>query len=214
MLNVVNESKEIITGLDSVTIQKWISGIKGGRTLTIDSTFPLSVIHAGHVIITKDGVYKPMPVTNSTEQLPTAAESSQTAGSAISGTVYVEVEATTEGAVKCAFSNGTIIYLNGTKATGNAVAGTKYYTKDTSNKTTVNVYDANGDEVYEYGSLPSNFSYAGVLYRSILASKPAASIMFNGEVNSETIPYPMTSILSAFSAACPNITFIKDEIAE
>lgn len=214
MLNVVNGSKEIITGLDSVTIQKWISGIKGGRTLTIDSTFPLDVIHAGHVIITKDGVYKPMPITNSTEALPTAAESSQTAGSAISGTVYVEVTATTAGAVKCAFSNGTIIYLNGSKATGNAVEGTKYYTKDTSNTTSVNIVDANGDEVFEYDSLPSNFTYAGVLYRSILASKPGASIMFNGEVNSETIPYPMTSILSAFSAACPNITFIKDENAE
>ena len=151
MLNVVNEGKEIITGLDSVTIQKWISGIKGGRTLTIDSTFPLSVIHAGHVIITKDGVYKPMPVVAQT---------------------------TTEGGE------------------------------------TVPVLDADGNPVYAYGSLPSGFAYAGVLYRSILASKPAASIMFNGEVNSETIPFAMTSILSAFKAACPNITFIKDETAE
>lgn len=151
MLNVVNESKEIITGLDSVTIQKWISGIKGGRTLTIDADFPLSVIHAGHVIITKDGDYKPMPLSQKTT---------------------------------------------------------------TSGGTTTPVVDEDGNPVYEYGTLPSGYAYAGVLYRSILASKPAASIMINGEVNSETVPYPMTSIKSAFKTACPHIVFIKDEIAE
>lgn len=73
----------------------------------------------------------------SVESLPVATVSSQTSGSAIVGTVYAGVASTAAGAVKCALSNGTIVYLSGTAATGNAVSGTTYYTKDTANKNTV-----------------------------------------------------------------------------
>lgn len=214
MLDLSGKKHQLVFGKDGVIIQKFIAGIKGGRALVVEeSAYPLSVIPAGHPVITKDGVYKPMPLTQSAEALPTAAESSQTAGSAISGTVYVEVTATTEGAVKCAFSNGTIIYLNGTKATGNAVSGTKYYTKDTSNTTSVGIVDADGNQVYELGTLPTGFAYAGIQYKSVLASKPAASVMTIGQVNIAALQFDMSGILSAFKAACPHIEFIKDEEA-
>lgn len=71
------------------------------------------------------------------EDFPTAAESAQTAGQAISGTVYEGVSAETEGAVKCAKADKTIVYLAAAAAIGNAVEGKTYYTKDTTNKTTV-----------------------------------------------------------------------------
>jgi hypothetical protein len=130
MLNDLTPNKQqIVFGDDSIVIQKYISGIKGGRTLDVTG-FAASVIKAGHVIIVKNGVYAPMPV---------------------------EGEA--------------------------------------------------------YAALPEGAEYAGVLYRSISAAKPAASIMTWGEVNSVAMPYPMDSILAAFKTACPHIDFIKDEEA-
>ena len=130
MLNDLTPNKQqIVFGDDSIVIQKYISGIKGGRTLDVTG-FADSVIKAGHVIIVKNGVYAPMPVS--------------------------------------------------------------------------------GDA---YAALPEGAAYAGVLYRSIPAAKPAASIMINGEVNSEAVPYAMDSILAAFKTACPHVVFIKDEEA-
>lgn len=136
--NLTKEKEQIVFGNDSVVIQKYISGIKGGRTLDMTG-YPFDVLNAGHVVITNgSGTYKPMPVVGTTVE---------------------------------------------------------------------------GVTTYAYGTLPANHSYAGVLYRSILTKEPAASIMTNGEVNSEAVPYAMTSILSAFKAACPQIVFIKDEEA-
>ena len=130
MLNDLSPKKnQIVFGDDSIVIQKYISGIKGGRTLDV-AGFAETVIKAGHVIIVKDGTYAPMPVEG-------------------------------EG----------------------------------------------------YAALPEGYEYAGILYRSIPTAKPAASIMFNGEVNEVAVPYPMGTILEAFKAACPHIVFIKDEEA-
>ena len=130
MLNDLTPNKQqIVFGDDSIVIQKYISGIKGGRTLDVTG-FAGKVIKAGHVIIVKNGVYAPMPV--------------------------------------------------------------------------------NGEA---YAALPDGAAYAGVLYRSISAAKPAASIMTWGEVNVEAGPYPMATILAAFKTACPHIDFIKDEEA-
>lgn len=71
------------------------------------------------------------------ENLPTAAATEQTAGSAIVGTVYEGVTSSTASAVKCALADKTIVYLSDTAATGNAVEGKTYYSKDTVNKTKV-----------------------------------------------------------------------------
>ena len=62
-----------------------------------------------------------------------------------------------------------------------------------------------------YASLPANHTYAGVLYRSILTAKPAASIMTAGVVNEAALPFAISSIKSAFVAACPHSLFESDE---
>lgn len=130
MLNDLTPNKnQVVFGDDSIVIQKYISGIKGGRTLDVTG-FAENVIKAGHVIIVKEGKYMPMPVSGE-----------------------------------------------------------------------------------QYAALPEGAAYAGVLYRSILAAKPAASIMTWGEVNAVAVPYAMETILDAFKTACPHIDFIKDEEA-
>lgn len=64
-VDLTNNRNKIVFGNDSVVIQKWISGIKGGRALDVTG-FAEPVIKAGHVIITDgEGTYKPMPVTGS-----------------------------------------------------------------------------------------------------------------------------------------------------
>ena len=78
---------------------------------------------------------------NSTDAVPTAIPTVQTVGSAIQGTVYLEVAKTASGAVRCALSDGTEIYLSGTAATGNAQSGKTYYTKDTTHTTIVPIAD-------------------------------------------------------------------------
>lgn len=78
---------------------------------------------------------------NSTDAVPTATPTAQTAGSALQGTVYLEVTASTSGAVRCALADGTEIYLSGTAATGNAQSGKVYYSKDTTHTTIVPIAD-------------------------------------------------------------------------
>lgn len=65
-----------------------------------------------------------------------------------------------------------------------------------------------------YAALPEGYAYAGVLYRSILAAKPAASIMTAGVVNEKALPYAISSIKTAFIAACPHIMFESDETVD
>lgn len=212
ILEFSNKTKQLNFGKDDIITQKWIAGIKGGRALDVTG-YPLDVIYAGTPVIVKDGNYKPMPLTQSGEDLPTAAVSAQTAGSAISGTVYEGVTAETASAVKCALSDGTIVYLAGSAATGTAAAGKTYYTKDAVNTTFVGEVDADGNPVYEFDSLPANHSYAGILYKSILKTKPAASIMTQGQVNDAAMYLDFSSIKSAFKSACALIEFVQDEVA-
>lgn len=212
ILNLNTKKAQVNFGKDDIITQKWIAGIKGGRALDV-TDYPVDVIFAGTPVIVKDGAYKPFPLTQSGENLPTAAVSAQTSGSAIVGTVYEGVTATTAGAVKCAKSDKTIVYLAADAATGTAAADKTYYTKDTDNKTFIGEVDENGNPVYELGSLPANWSYAGLLYKSILKSKPAASILTQGQVNDAAMYYDFSSIKSAFHSACPLIEFITDEVA-
>lgn len=62
MVNLANKKENVIFGNDSIVVQKFIAGIKGGRAL--DTTgYTEDVILAGHVIITDgSGTYKPMPL--------------------------------------------------------------------------------------------------------------------------------------------------------
>lgn len=70
------------------------------------------------------------------EKVPTAAVSEQT-GQTIVGTVYAGVTSSTEGAVKCALADKTVVYLAGSAASGAPAEGTTYYTKDTEHKITL-----------------------------------------------------------------------------
>ena len=212
ILNVNTAENQLNFPKDAIICQKYIAGIPGGRALDA-ADYPVSVIYAGTPVIKKDGAYKPFPIVLASEQLPKAALTEQTAGSALVGTVYEEVAATATGAVKCAFEDGTIIYLDGDAATGNAVSGHKYYSKDTEHKVTVYLKDENGNTYYVLGTLPANWNYAGILYKSIKKTVPAAAIMTEGQVNIAALYYDMSSILSAFKAACPLIEFIQDEQA-
>lgn len=50
-------------GKESVVISNYVSGIPGGRNLNVEG-YEGEVINGGHIIIAKDGDYKPMPVKN------------------------------------------------------------------------------------------------------------------------------------------------------
>lgn len=79
------KKQQVIFGDDSIVIQKYISGIKGGRTLDL-ADFKEEVIKAGHVVIVKDGNYRPMPVSG-------AAYAALPQGYAYAGVVYRSVAA-------------------------------------------------------------------------------------------------------------------------
>lgn len=184
MVNLVNERKQVVFGLDSIVIQKFIAGIKGGRALDLTGFTSydkdgktIGHIAAGHIIIVKDGVYKPMPIKVDESYVVKAVET----GASVKG-LYTE-----SGGVYTACDDDDV-----------AVAGTTYYEKVVGT-------------TYSYDSLPSNHSYAGVLVASIATDRPAASIMTIGQVNEAALPFAITAIKSAFVAACPHIEFIKDE---
>lgn len=61
--NLVDEPKDIITGMDSVVFKSVLEEVDGGRTLDVTGFTP-TVIKAGHIVIheTATDEYKPMPV--------------------------------------------------------------------------------------------------------------------------------------------------------
>ena len=66
IIDIASGRKQVVFGKDGIVIQKHIASLKGGRALVV-TDFTDDYIYAGHVIITKDGVYKPMPVVAATE---------------------------------------------------------------------------------------------------------------------------------------------------
>lgn len=70
-LNLNVKKKQIVFGEDSVIVQKWIAGVKGGRALDVTGITD-KVLSAGRVIITNSkGTYKPLPIKASAyEALP------------------------------------------------------------------------------------------------------------------------------------------------
>lgn len=117
---------------------------KGVRIDDLTDTDYMAIVVAVLTDSVKDFMYR-LAWFNDTDaenveikQLPTAAATEQTVGSAIVGTVYEGVAATTAGAVRCALANGTIVYLSGTAATGTAASGKVYYSKDTVHTIPVN----------------------------------------------------------------------------
>lgn len=80
---------QILFGDDSIVIQKYISGIKGGRTLDL-SNFAADHVKAGHVIVKlSNGNYAPMPVAEGGEAYAALPE-----GATYAGVLYRSVLAT------------------------------------------------------------------------------------------------------------------------
>ena len=59
-----------------------------------------------------------------------------------------------------------------------------------------------------YEVLPAGHTIEGVVITSTLKSKPMVGIMYNGEVNETTSPFPVTA---AIKAALTKITYAKDK---
>ena len=181
-------------GYDSIVIKKHITDIEGGRTLDMTG-YPEDVLYAAHVIISKtandEKVYAPMPIVKTsgytyTAVTDTTGKNPQSEGWFVqSGSSYVATTDTTP-------QENTTYYVR---------SGEEY------------AKDEDGNFVYAYDSLPAGAVYEGVLYRSILKSKPAASILIDGVVNDEVMKIKLGSIASAFKAACPHIIFNHDEEA-
>lgn len=238
IIELANQNREkIVFGLDSTIIQKYISGIKGGRSLDVPDTFPLDVIHAGHVIITDgNGTYKPMPITKKTGttalvytevDVDDLYEEVDSPDVSYIGNYYEKSGSGYEKTSDVSIDNSKTYYTAKSPkaldlyeksgedyvATNDTTPQSKTYYAQ-SGGDSYDVTDADGNQVYVYGSLPDGYSYAGVLYRSVKKSKPLASIMTNGEVNSEALVVAIDDIKSAFLSACPHIVFIKDEAEE
>lgn len=80
--NLTKARQKVVFGKDSIVIQKFIAGIKGGRSLEV-TDFPLDVIEAGHVIIqnSTSGKYYPMPI----EQAVTYTVKTVVTGASVKG---------------------------------------------------------------------------------------------------------------------------------
>ena len=194
-----NDDIQKISGAnDAIVLIKDLADIPAGVVLDVTNVPSTEdVIKAGHIIVQNKTtkLYSPLSVSEDnyvlpTEELPTAAESSQTSGQAISGTVYEGVEKGTEGAVKCAKADGTVVYLSGTAATGTASSEKTYYTKDTTNKTSVE---------------DDNVAFVGVLKQTITTAKPLGAVTTIGEINAAACPY---SVTDAIVAKLPHINFL------
>lgn len=63
--NLVKEKMTITGGNDSIVIVNDLGDIPGGRTLDVTNVAEgTTVLKAGHIIIEKDGVMKPMPLNS------------------------------------------------------------------------------------------------------------------------------------------------------
>nr|DAN89883.1 MAG TPA: major capsid protein [Caudoviricetes sp.] len=97
----------------------------------------------------------------SSETLPLATVSPQS--DEVSGTVYAEVEAGVDGAVKCATADKEIVYLSKNSATGTVAGGTRYFTKSTSQTITIE-----GGGVITDGVNPRLFKTTDGLFKKMM----------------------------------------------
>ena len=61
-----------------------------------------------------------------------------------------------------------------------------------------------------YAALPPNHTIYGVVVASVLTNKAMVGVMYNGEVNEATSPYPVTAEIKE---ALSNVYFTKDRRA-
>lgn len=142
------------------------------------------------------------------EDVYTATLTTQTTGQALVGTVYLTVDEDTEGAVKCALADKTVLYLSGTASVGNAEAGKSYYSKSATKDITINNGGTLTEDIDE-----DYFNIIDGLFkqlRAIVATKPAlgVTISANSEASksaqdSQLTPDAAYALLSSMYYAAP-----------
>lgn len=215
VINLQNESQNVITGNDNIVIIDNLQSVRGGRSLDMTG-YPYDVLHAGHVIIKDaDGEYKPMPLTGD--------GSIVSLGTIVAGTLYTDGTYTgvaltggtgTGAEATIVVEDGAVTKVTITKD------GKGYAVADELSAAAANVggtgsgfkvpVTAVSTEKDEYASLPDGASYEGILIASIPADRPFAGIMVRGTVNVNACPFDMTTILSAVKTALPLIVITSD----
>lgn len=209
---------KVDTSKDNIVIVDNIESLNGGRTLDVTGFAP-QVIKAGHVIIreTSTGIYKPMPVTEGSED-GVSTVGSVTAGTGYTNGTYENVPlagGSGSGVLATVTVSATVVSaVSITKPGSNYKVGDVLsvpaaYAGGTGSGASVPV-TAVASVASAYGSLPSGHTYAGFNVSSTLTSKPFVGIMYRGTVNNNAAPYSMTSILSAVKTALPLIYFLTD----
>lgn len=216
--NLTNSPESIISAKDSIVIRENRESIRGGRSLDTTGYIP-ETIKSGHVIIkeTSSGTYKPMPTVEAAEA-SVATFGSVTGGSAYTNGTYVDAPlsgGTGKGA------RATIVIASNAVTTVTKTAAGSGYTVGDVLTVPASLIGGTGagfsvpvatvaDVAAAYASLPDGHEYAGVLIATVLTKRPFAGILVDGTVNPAATPYPMTSILSAFKTAQPDIAWRQD----
>lgn len=147
--NIINSEVEVVPAHDGITIQKYVSGIAGGRTL--DTTGFSGAIKCGHVVITDgNGLYKPMAVN----------------------------------------------------------AANKYVANVITTPKSEGVEEVRTDKTD--GTLPTGWKFAGVVYVGVPANHAAASIMTDGVILENALPYAVADIKTKLLQDCPGLRFVKE----
>lgn len=215
VINLQNESQNVITGNDNIVIIDNLQSVRGGRSLDMTG-YPYDFLHAGHVIIKDaDGEYKPMPLTGD--------GSIVSLGTIVAGTLYTDGTYTgvaltggtgTGAEATIVVEDGAVTKVTITKD------GKGYAVADELSAAAANVGGTGSGfkvpvtavtaEKDEYASLPVGASYEGILIASIPADRPFAGILVRGTVNVNACPFDMTTILSAVQTALPLVVFTSD----
>lgn len=151
------------------------------------------------------------------ESLPKAAATEQTAGQAIVGTVYEGATSETEGAVKCALADETIVYLAGTAATGTASAEKTYYSKDTTNKVDIHGEAPSASDVLiEKSSLvPNGYLGHDIDFGEVdveLGASASGDIVVHHRDGLLVDRTPAAPIKALMAAAVPEVVLVDEDI--
>lgn len=220
-VNLVDEAVNIDMSKDSIVIIDNQFSIPGGKSLDVTGFAP-AVLNAGHVIIkeTATGNYKPMPATEASPA-GVATVGSVTAGTGYTNGTYENVPlsgGTGSGALATVVVGSTVVStVTITKAgtgytVGDVLSVPGAYAGGTGTGASVPVASVATSSA-AYDSLPAGHTYEGILVATILKKRPFAGVMLEGWVNENAVPFPMTSIKSAFLTAVGNKIKFRSDLA-
>ena len=101
---------------------------------------------------------------------------------------------------------------------GGVVLDTTGYTEEYVKAGHIIIRDTETQKTYKpmplsngaYDSLPEGYEYVGVNIHTVPTDEPFVAVLTIGEVNEKLLPYPITSIKSAFKSAVPTINWAQD----